>query len=185
MQVAGTRKVGRKKAARKAAPKKAGVSVSAFARSIGVSHTAVQKAIATGRLKGSVTKGARGPRIVDVALAKKEWKTGVSKPTKPKGNGKGKSGGGLLIEAQHQVAVERARGLRMTNALKAGELVEVAKARRESFNAARTVRDNVLNIPDRVSAELAGETDARRVHALLKAELEKALESVAEILEDG
>lgn len=52
----------------------AGLSVRAYARHRGVSHTAVQRAIARGRLSRSLGKNAAGEwRIVDVALADREF----------------------------------------------------------------------------------------------------------------
>jgi hypothetical protein len=44
-----------------------------------------------------------------------------------------------------------------------------------AFNRYRTFRDGMLNIPDRLAAVLAAETDARRTHELLSAEIRKAL----------
>ena len=184
------KKVGRKKTTRKArkpartratkaiATKAPRVSVRAFARELDVSHTAVQKAIESGRLQKSVDRDGRGrPFVADVSLAKKEWADGA---TKARNNGSGSS---TLLQVQTAVARERARGLRLQNQMKEGEVVNASRARQEAFDAARTVRDNVLNVPDRVSAELASETDASRVHARLSAELQLALETIAEILE--
>lgn len=52
----------------------AGLSVRAYARHRGVSHTAVQRAIARGRLSRCLGKNAAGEwRIVDVALADQEF----------------------------------------------------------------------------------------------------------------
>jgi hypothetical protein len=44
-----------------------------------------------------------------------------------------------------------------------------------AFNRYRTFRDLILNIPDRLAAVLAAETDPRRVHELLSTEIRKAL----------
>jgi len=44
-----------------------------------------------------------------------------------------------------------------------------------AFNRYRTFRDGMLNIPDRLAAVLAAETDPRRVHELLSTEIRKAL----------
>lgn len=184
------RKVGRRTTTRKArkattakpakgkTAKPPRLSVRAFARELDVSHTAVQKAIESGRLQKSVGRDARRrPFIADVDLARKEWAEGA---TKARNKGARSS---TLVEVQTAVARERARGLRLANQMKEGETVLAAKVQRDAFEAARTVRDNVLNVPDRVSAELAGESDAGRVHARLSAELQLALETIAGILE--
>ncbi len=44
-----------------------------------------------------------------------------------------------------------------------------------AFNRYRTFRDGMLNIPDRLAAVLAAETDPRQVHELMSTEIRKAL----------
>jgi hypothetical protein len=44
-----------------------------------------------------------------------------------------------------------------------------------AFNRYRTFRDGMLNIPDRLAAVLAAESDPRQVHELLSTEIRKAL----------
>lgn len=53
----------------------------------------------------------------------------------------------------------------------AGELVEVKTVEREAFNQARLLRDALLNLPDRLSASLAAESDPLQVHAALTKEV--------------
>jgi hypothetical protein len=53
--------------------------------------------------------------------------------------------------------------------------VDADAVRVAAFNKARTTRDTLLNIPDRLSGVLAAESDARRVHALLSAEMRQML----------
>lgn len=50
------------------------VSIRAFARSVGVSHPAVIKAVKSGRLRASVEMVEGKPRIVDADLAREEWR---------------------------------------------------------------------------------------------------------------
>jgi hypothetical protein len=64
---------------------------------------------------------------------------------------------------------ERARKLRMENDAREGSLVEVQQATRQAFEFARTLRENILNIPARLSAELAAENDGARVYQRLDA----------------
>lgn len=59
-----------------------------------------------------------------------------------------------------------------------GVLIEVAEANRLAFTTFRTLRDAVMNVPVRLRDQLAGETDAGRVEALLTSELIAALQSV-------
>jgi hypothetical protein len=48
-----------------------------------------------------------------------------------------------------------------------------------AFTKARTVRDNLLNIPDRLAATLAAEADVDKVHQMLTGEIRKALDELA------
>lgn len=61
---------------------------------------------------------------------------------------------------------------------RSGKLVNADEVKAEAFKLARTVRDAMMNIPDRISAELVGQTDARDIHALLSSEIRKAMESL-------
>lgn len=88
-----------------------------------------------------------------------------------------------LVEAQTEAMLERGRKLRLENDLREGALVEADKAAREAFDFARTLRENILNIPGRLAAELAAERDAARVHHRLEDALREALESTATALD--
>jgi hypothetical protein len=55
------------------------------------------------------------------------------------------------------------------------KLVSRDEMRVAAFNRYRTFRDGMLNIPDRLAAVLAAETDPRRTHELLSTEIRKAL----------
>lgn len=90
-----------------------------------------------------------------------------------------------LVKAQTEAVIERGRKLRMENDLREGALVEVDQASREAFEFSRVLRENILNIPLRLSAELAAEPDATRVHLRLEAALREALEGTAARLEAG
>ena len=58
------------------------------------------------------------------------------------------------------------------------ELVESSLVKRQAFTAARTVRDSLGNIPDRVANQFAAETDPVEIHRVLTNEIRKALESL-------
>jgi len=150
-------------------------SLREFARRLKVTDRAVRKAIASGRLLRSVGRTAKNrPVIVDVPLARREWRQNAGKV--------GASSSVTLAAAQRALSLERARGLKLANDLKGGTLIDAALAARQAFEASRSIRDNVLNIPARLAAELAAESDANRVHARLDAELRLALEASAKAL---
>ena len=56
-----------------------------------------------------------------------------------------------------------------------GKLIDVDEAKRLAFTSFRSVRDAVLNVPARVAAQCAAETDALRVEQLIEDELSLAL----------
>ena len=62
--------------------------------------------------------------------------------------------------------------------VKEEELVEASLVKRQAFTSARTVRDALGNIPDRVSNMFAAETDPVAIHEALTTEIRKALESL-------
>lgn len=59
------------------------------------------------------------------------------------------------------------------------ELIEVSTVRQRTFELARSVRDALLNVPDRLAGPLAAEGDQSKVHAVLTKELHQALEALA------
>lgn len=63
-----------------------------------------------------------------------------------------------------------------------GKLISADKARADSFLFARSIRDQLLSIPDRVSAILAAEKDERKVYLRLQEEIKLALKETANIL---
>jgi hypothetical protein len=63
------------------------------------------------------------------------------------------------------------------------KLTETDKVETEAFRVGRLVRDAVLNVPSRLAGILAAESDQRKVHDLLEAELRRALEALA--IDDG
>lgn len=56
-----------------------------------------------------------------------------------------------------------------------GKLIDVDEAKRLAFTSFRGIRDAVLNVPARVAAQCAAETDALRVEHIIEAELTSAL----------
>ncbi len=84
-----------------------------------------------------------------------------------------------LVRAQTTAMLERARKLRLENDQREGQLLDASKAAREAFEFARIVRESVLNLPARLSAQLAAEQDPAHVYSLLDRALREALEATA------
>ena len=62
---------------------------------------------------------------------------------------------------------------------KSGQLISADEVEREYFNIARTVRDSLLNIPARIGAVLAAETNESKVFEILNEEITQALEALS------
>ena len=62
---------------------------------------------------------------------------------------------------------------------KRGELVSADAVKKEAFNLGKTVREALVNIPDRLANQLAAESDPATVHMALTQELVLALERLA------
>jgi pyruvate/2-oxoglutarate dehydrogenase complex dihydrolipoamide acyltransferase (E2) component len=157
------------------------LSLRAYAKHRGVSLAAVQKAIHSGR----ITPNADG--LIDSGRADAEWDA----KTRP-----GQRRAPAAAAAPKQPAEAPAAGLDYfrARAIRESYLARLAKIEFEertaklvsrdevqvaAFTNGRTIRDNLLNIPDRLAATLAAETDADRVHHLLSAEIRKALEELS------
>lgn len=191
---------------------RAQLSQRAYAVHRGVTHTAVAKAIKSGRLKKClVEKGAR--RLIDVELADAEWAANTD-PTQSATVARGKKKSAKKraarkatklepevpapepvekpqLEPEAEVEDYFLAKARRESALadlaefdrdeKERRLVLADEQRRDGFRCGRLVRDAFLIIPDRVSSQLAAETDTHAVHALLKEEIVDALRALVDI----
>jgi hypothetical protein len=167
------------------------VSLRAYARHRGVSLKAVQKAIESGRIQ--TTEEGK----IDVEQADADWEKNTApragktaKFQKPPAGRKTStaaaaasnarldpaSAGGLDYARARAVHENyRARLAKLDYEAKLGKLVSRDEVEIAAFNRFRTLRDGMLNIPDRLAAVLAAETDPIKVHELLTTEIRKAL----------
>jgi hypothetical protein len=88
-----------------------------------------------------------------------------------------------LVSAQIDAVTERGRKLRLENDVREGLLLEADVVARQAFEFARVLRETILNVPARISAELAAESDASRVFLRLDGALREALEATAATLD--
>lgn len=66
---------------------------------------------------------------------------------------------------------------------KKGELVSAEHVAREQFNLSRILRNNLQSMPDRIAALVAAESDAKAVHKLIAAEVDRSLHGVVSKLQ--
>ena len=140
-----------------------------------VSEARVSQVKKTGRLDGTFEK--RGRSIVfnqEAAIAAWNGEISVS-PTR-------KDSSALEIPSFNESRAKsehfRAELARLDLEVKEDQLVEASRVKREAFSAARAVRDALGNIPDRVSNQMAAESDPVVIHQTLTEEIRKALETL-------
>jgi hypothetical protein len=63
---------------------------------------------------------------------------------------------------------------------RSGKLINQAEVKVVAFNKYRTFRDGMLNIPDRLAAVLAAESESAKVHEILTTEIRKALQDYSD-----
>ena len=176
----------------------AGLSIRAYGRHRGVSHSAVRKALATGR----IVAGEDG--TIDPALADSQWatSTNLSKPRNsvigtPKkrrvpgapsdplstlGCGAGEALNGpptgdaarLVASYAASRAAREAYLARLTKLEfeeRSGKLVDADQVRAHVYGLGRRLRDAFLGLPDRVAPLLVGQSDQATVHRLLTQEI--------------
>ncbi len=66
---------------------------------------------------------------------------------------------------------------------KAGALVEADKVKQIAFETGRVTRDNLMSLPDRLSHELAGEMDPKKISLRLEDEIIKCLDEINRVPE--
>lgn len=90
---------------------------------------------------------------------------------------------GLSGLTMHQAKLTKERYLAALRKLeyeeRSGQLIPVDQVSAEAFECARQVRDAMLSIPQRLSAQLAATTDQNEIHNLLSAEIRQALEALS------
>jgi phage terminase Nu1 subunit (DNA packaging protein) len=158
------------------------ISATEYADRRGVSRPAVLQAIRNGRLTKSVTREGRNYRI-NADLADKEWAATTSIDRGEHNNRMMLQDAGVEGETASYAASRakkeayEAELARLKYEQQAGTLIDAEAVKKEAFKVARMVRDGLLNIPDRVAAEVAGITDSFIIHRRLTDEIRKALEA--------
>lgn len=164
------------------------ISIRAYAAKKGISDTAVRKAIKSGRI--TLTKNGKiNPTIADrqweantdpaqVYAIKKDDTSSETQPSTPTG--------GIGISYQQSRAIREAYEARLKKLEfdeRTGKLISTETVQREAFNAARKTRDMVLNVPDKVIPLLVGKTDIHEMKEILRKELLRTLENLANLFD--
>ena len=178
------------------------ISVRAYARHRGCSHTAIQRAISTGRLAASIVRLPGKPPKVLAAVADQEWDRNrnpamerdpeASRPRNPatgprpapSSEDQPAAPPGLNFQQARAVReAYRARLIRLEYEERVGILVRADLVRASAHTAARAVRDHLLSIPGRLREQLAEEVDPDRIAHLIREEIVSSLEGLQSLLE--
>lgn len=169
------------------------LTVTEYAKRRGVSRTAVYKAIKAEKIVKGHYKGDDGyPRIIP-EIADQEWsnnynpaydrvtKTGgtpVSVKDRAEATEKGEA---TLAAAKKAKAVYDAKLAELEYKKKAGILVEKDQVYKALFAFGQELRNNLLNIPDRIMPDIRAAVTDSEAHAMLYEAIAKELEKLAEM----
>lgn len=181
------------------------LSFAEYAKHRGVSRAAVTYAVQQGRIS-VVLDPATGQRRIDPEVADQEWGTNTNGDMRRNGlDARGRQPEPVVAPSEPPQAAPRepsvgasssqnvpsltesrsikeaflARLAKIEYEERSGKLIPVDKVKVEAFKLARTVRDAILNIPDRISNELASyANEPAKIHERLTQELIAALEEL-------
>jgi hypothetical protein len=158
------------------------MSQRAYARHRGVAVRAVQKAIESGRISTLPTGE------IDSEIADREWARNTRRFAPPVASGLKQDdepesepfGASQYTKARAVREHYQARLAKLEYEEKVGRLVSKDEVQVAAFNKFRQFRDAMLNIPDRVAAMLAAESDPAKCYEILATEIRKALNEFAD-----
>lgn len=154
------------------------VSSYKFAQMKGVHKKTVEEAMADGRISFTIVNGKKR---IDPEKAMIEWEQNTDKSmvrTKVQSQPV-ESRGPSYAQSR---AIKEAYAAKLTKLdfeEKSGKLVEVEKVNQHFFKIGRRVRDALLSMPDRLSQELAVETDSHVIHQNMLAEINQVLDELS------
>jgi hypothetical protein len=141
-----------------------------YARHRGVSEAAVRRAVEACRIS------KREDGLIDQEQADREWTAN----TKPADSGvAAPSVGAEFAQSRAKREKWKARQAEYEVRRLRGQLIEVDAVREAAFAVHRAARDQLLALPDRLAAVLAGTTDADECHRILTGEIDQVCRELA------
>jgi hypothetical protein len=157
------------------------MSLRAYARYRGVALSAVQKAIKSRRI--SVQPDGR----IESERADIQWERNTAQHAPPvaqrgqdEDDASSTFGGSQYTKARAVREHYQARIAKIDYEERIAKLVSKDEVQVAAFNKFRQFRDHMLNIPDRVAAMVAAESDAARCYEIIAIEIRKALNEFAD-----
>lgn len=148
------------------------LNLKALKKAFGVSDKTVRNWIDAGM---PCEKSAKGYQF-DLAVCIK-WRENYLQESR--------KGSDAYESAKTEREIYRARITKLNFERLEGSLVPAKDVREAAFEKARLLRDQLLNIPNRVSPILAAERDQKKVNEILTQEIRQCLESLSQELSQG
>ena len=163
------------------------ISLAELAMLKNVSRAAVTKKIKSGKLHGAVVNH-NGRKMVNKEEAFRLWDmadtrvvTTVKKELKEKIDSLPADSIPDFAESKAKREFYLAELAKLDVEEKKKQLVSVDEIKKSSFAKARSIREALTNLADRLSHQLAGEDDATVIHNLLSTEHREAIENLAQL----
>jgi hypothetical protein len=175
------------------------LTINQYATLRGVSLAAVQKAIASGRIK-PVFDHNNNVRI-DPISADKAWEENTQLHLNVSGlasdlqrevynernensneehlNSKGPDDALTYTEARTQREIYEAKLVQLEYEHRISKMIIAEDLKAGVYTAVKLTREALLNLPNRLSSQLSLETDSSKIHTLLTTEIHQALEELA------
>lgn len=151
------------------------LSIKEYAEHREVSVVAVRKAIKTGRITLNQNKKLN-PKSADA-----EWFKNTN-PAKQRSATEGNESNNEEISYHRSRAIREDYNAKLTKLQferESGKLIPIEEVKTSAFNAARRVRDRLLNMPEHIAPQLVGKTNIFEIKNILKSELTKILEELS------
>jgi hypothetical protein len=170
-------------------PKAELISAAEFARRQKISAEMVRKAKAQGVFEGALVKvpGKKKP-LLKYKLAVRFYNSRLDPnfrkarqtPQKKAKGGNGKppkaSGDQTFVAARRDVEKYKAAELKLKHEINKGLWVKKADVADKAFKASRLMRDSFLNVPARISALVAAESEQSQCYRIINDEIKQALD---------
>ena len=162
------------------------ISLAELAMLKNVSRAAVTKKIKSGKLEGAVVNH-NGRKMVNKEEAFRLWDMADTRTVKTVKKELKQKIDSLPADSIPDFAESKAKRefylaelAKLDVEEKKKQLVSVDEIKKSSFAKARSIREALTNLADRLSHQLAGEDDATVIHNLLSTEHREALENLAQ-----
>jgi len=156
------------------------ISIREYARRRGVAHTSVLKAVQRGRI--TLVRGK-----IDPDAANRAWETNTDPAQRrPTRGAKGVNGtpkrtpeGVTYAKSRAERETYLARLAALEYDVKKGKLVDADEVRARVFAIARTARDILIGMPDRLAPRIVGETNQHEIHRMIAEEVARVCNEIA------